>query len=352
MDTVELKKQMNNILKKAHDDSKLEYCLCCKKNVTSFCNSHSLPRFILKNISNDGYVLTSNNYFKMPLFDNSKGLNNSGIFKRICRECDKKLFKNYESTEQLLSRPMKKIMTQIDLKNCLRMYDKRLNEIALYDILLNKNPNNFMLRNFIETQRVNYLDLNEIKNELERDLQILSKSSSSSFELIFWEKLDYVTPIAYQGHIALVGDLKGNTINDIYNKNEQYVIENINICVFPLPNQTIVMVFINKDNKKYKEFIRQFKLLTKDQKLQLISYIIFNYSEDFFVSREAKEEILESKVLDMTAQNITNIYALDKEMANQFKHYKNYELLNYIKFPNLLSDKYSISKLQNNNYEI
>ncbi len=75
MDELEIKKQVNAILKKSHDDSKLDYCLCCRKKVTSFCNSHSLPRFILKNISNDGYVLTSNNYFKMPLIDNKKGLN-------------------------------------------------------------------------------------------------------------------------------------------------------------------------------------------------------------------------------------------------------------------------------------
>lgn len=349
MDVLELKKQMNSILKKSHDDSKLDYCLCCKKNVSSFCNSHSLPKFILKNISKDGYVLTSNNYFKMPLFDNIKGLNKSGTFKRICNGCDNKLFKNYESFEQLLLQPRKKMMTQIDLKNCLRMYDKRLNEIALYNNLLHMNPDDFMLKELIEKQKVNYLDLNEIKNELERDLKILSKSSSSSFELLFWEKLDYIAPIAFQGHIALVGDIKGNVINDIYNKSENYVIENINICVFPLSNQTIIMMFINKDNKKYKEFTKQFKALTKNKKLQLISYIIFNYSEDFFVSSEAQKEILDSELLDMITQNTTDIYALDEEMVKQFKKNKNNELLNYTKFPNLFDEKYSIPKQKNTN---
>lgn len=344
MDELDLKKQMNTILKKSHDDSKLDCCLCCEKKVTSFCNSHSLPRFILKNISKDGYILTSNNYFKMPLIDSKKGLNNSGVFKRICNECDNNLFKNYESLEQLLSYPRKKLMTQIDLKNTLRMYDKRLNELALYKNLLLMNPDDFMRFQIMETQRVSYFDLNEIKNELEKDLKILSKTSSSSFELIFWEKLNYVTPIAFQGHMALVGDLKGNVINDIYNRSQNYIIENINICVFPLQKETVVIVFVSKDNKKYKNFINQFKKLKKENKLQLISYMIFNYSEDFFVSKMAKDEILNNKDLDIVTQNTTNIYTYDEEMAQQMKKSKYQELKNYATFPNLLGKEYSIVK--------
>lgn len=344
MDFIELKKQMNTIIKKSHEDSKLDYCLCCGKKVSSFCNSHSLPNFILKNISKDGYVLTSNNYFKMPLIDDTKGLKNSGTFKRICNECDNTIFTNYESLEQLLSIPRKKIMTQIDLKNSLRMYDKRLNELALYNILLSMNSDDFMLYQLLETIKISQLDLDEIKNELEKDLKILSKSSSSSFELVFWERLDYVTPIAFQGHIALVGDLNGNVINNIYNKSKHYVIENINICVFPLQKETIVMMFVSKDNKKYKNFITQFKKISREKKLQLISYIIFNYSEDFFVSKEAKDEILNNNNLDIVTQNTTNILALDEDIGKRIEKNKFEELKNYINFPNILSKQYCINK--------
>ena len=206
------------------------------------------------------------------------------------------------------------------------------------------NPDDFMRFQIMETQRVSYLDLNEIKNELEKDLKILSKTSSSSFELIFWEKLNYVTPIAFQGHMALVGDLKGNVINDIYNRSQNYIIENINICVFPLQKETVVIVFVSKDNKKYKNFINQFKKLKKENKLQIISYMIFNYSEDFFVSKMAKDEILNNKDLDIVTQNTTNIYTYDEEMAQQMKKSKYQELKNYATFPNLLGKEYSIVK--------
>lgn len=43
-----------------------------------------------------------------------------------------------------------------------------------------------------EKQKVNYLDLNEIKKEFQRALDILNKKSTSSYELIYWNVLDYV----------------------------------------------------------------------------------------------------------------------------------------------------------------
>lgn len=341
MNNIELKKDWNELKKKSYSDSKLDYCLCCGKNVKSFCNSHSLPNFILKNISEDGYVLTSNNYFKMSAIDVEKGLKVSGTFRRICNKCDKEIFADYESPDKLLLIPREKIMTQIDLKNSLKMYDSKLNTIALY--------NNFKLKTFQKDYvnyfiRINQLDLDEAKNEVERDLKILSKSSSSSFELVFWEKLDYVVPIAFQGKIALVGDLNGDCINNIYNYNVDYILEYINICVFPLKAESIVMMFVCKDNKKYRNFINQFKKLSKGKKLRLISYIIFNYNEDFFISKSAKQEILDNKILDKVARNTVNIMASNKEYILQGEKKKFEELKNYINFPNILSKQYRINK--------
>ncbi len=43
MDDIELTKRFNEINHRAEEQSKLDYCLLCKKKVTSFCNSHSLP---------------------------------------------------------------------------------------------------------------------------------------------------------------------------------------------------------------------------------------------------------------------------------------------------------------------
>ena len=106
-------------------------------------------------------------------------------------------------------------------------------------------------------------------------------------------------------------------------------------------------MFVNRDNRKYNNFIKQFKKISETEKLRLISFIIFNYSEDFFISKKSKNAILNNTVLDIITQNITDIYALDEKMANEFKKIKLFELMNYKSFPNILDIEYSIKK-QNN----
>ena len=51
-DTVPVRKQINKLLREAQNDSKPEECILCGKKQTSFCNSHSIPQMILKNIVN------------------------------------------------------------------------------------------------------------------------------------------------------------------------------------------------------------------------------------------------------------------------------------------------------------
>jgi len=70
--------------------------------------------------------------------------------------------------------------------------------------------------------------------------------------------------------------------------------------------------------------------------------MIFNYSEDFFISKKTQDTILNNTVLDIVTQNTTDIYALDEEMANEFKKIKIFELMNYETFPNILDIEYAI----------
>ena len=346
MNENDIKRKMNDIQRKAQENSKLDHCLICNKKITSFCNSHSLPQFVLKKIASNGMIYNSNIFFGLSVLKNEKGVNNSGTFKRICGDCDNNVFKDYEDEEKIVVPPRKKMMTQIDLKNTLRMYDKRLNEIALYKLMFSISADENALLDIFQKQIVNNMDLVEIKNEFKRDIDILNKSSSSSFELIYWKKLDYVTPIAFQGHVALQGDLCGGVINDLYNPNSSYVIENINVCVFPLTNETIIMMFVNNDNRKYRNFIKQFKSLKEEERLHLIAFIIVNYSEDFFIAKDVSEEFLNNEILKMFTRNVTDIISFDEEMQRIFKNVKILELMNYKDIPNILSKDYALNRNQ------
>lgn len=60
------KKQMSRLLKEARQAAKRDTCYFCGKSVTSFCNSHSVPRFCLENIATNGDALTLNTVVDNP----------------------------------------------------------------------------------------------------------------------------------------------------------------------------------------------------------------------------------------------------------------------------------------------
>ena len=53
-----IKRKMNDILKKSRAAAKQDTCFHCGKKVESFCNSHSVPAFCLKNIASNGMLLS------------------------------------------------------------------------------------------------------------------------------------------------------------------------------------------------------------------------------------------------------------------------------------------------------
>lgn len=90
------KKEINKVLSEARKVSKSEKCMYCSKETTSFCNSHSIPAFCLRNIAINGELLYSNKLVNFPLMDFEKAINKAGTFQIICRECDSKIFQEYE----------------------------------------------------------------------------------------------------------------------------------------------------------------------------------------------------------------------------------------------------------------
>lgn len=161
--------------------------------------------------------------------------------------------------------------------------------------------------------------------------------------LVFWYKCDYTVPLAFKGPICLYGDLNGHIINDIYNYSPMLFMQYIHICVFPLEQSSIVMVFYHKDDTNYRAFERQFNRLTLDKKLQLISFIIVNYSEDFFISKKANEEIINNPIINITTENNSNISASSYDDLKFQEKQKLHELENYEKFPNLLNETYKLN---------
>ena len=54
IDEIKIKKDINDFMRKIQVETKPEKCILCGKEQTSFCNSHSVPKMVLKNIAKAG----------------------------------------------------------------------------------------------------------------------------------------------------------------------------------------------------------------------------------------------------------------------------------------------------------
>lgn len=142
---------------------------------------------------------------------------------------------------------------------------------------------------------VSKLDLSEYKDAYSRAKKSSLKPYSDDYYVGYYVKLPYVVPVAFQGTIALICDLSGNTINNVYNPDPKYKIKNMSLCIFPLERTSVIMIFVAKNNNRYRQFFKQLKKIENlDEQLSIINYILFSYTEDYFLSAKLPKNVLEN----------------------------------------------------------
>ncbi len=336
---IENRKLISSILAESRKNAKLNSCMYCDQKVTSFCNSHSVPAFCLRNIAEAGEVYYSNTFVKMPILDYDKGVKNAGTFNVICRDCDSTIFCDYENPDNYSGKLSNKMVAQIAMKNYLKMISKRLQEIALYNLLGDK-----MYRSadsLIQQQLVNKLDLDEYMDGFHKAKK-LSTKDKAGYYVFFNTKLNYTVPMAFQGSIALISDLDGGVINNIYDHSPGYKTQDIHICVFPLKGSSVIFMFIDEESIRYRAFYKQFRKLSIDDQLAIVNFIIISYSEDYFISKKIPEEVINDKRITYTAQKST-IALSDSPFSNPIEKAGQYfDLSNFTDIPNLLCAKYAL----------
>ena len=339
---IQAKKSVNDLLKESKNEARLDKCYYCGKNCDSFCNSHTVPAFCLKNIAKEGKVYYNNSILDLPVLSEDKGVNRAGTFQLICRECDSKIFQEYENPDNYESIPTVKMVAQIDMKNNLKNISKRLMEIPLYDLMAEK----WMLDERVhhDKKEVSDMDLKEFEYAYKHAKKCASKPMEGEYYIGFYKELPYVVPVAFQGTMALTYDLEGNVINNIYDYDPKYKIKNLSLCIFPLKDKSIIMLFVEKGNRRYGDFFKQFKKLgSLEKQLSIINYILFAYTEDFFLSPDLKKETLEE--LNEVAGKSTEFFSFFQG-GNQKKMEMVQEIYNYeeaTQIPNLLLKKYKVN---------
>lgn len=210
-----------------------ETCLICNSRKKPFCNSHSVPARCLRAIAEKGDVKVFNGLVKIPAVDDDKGINEAGTFRLICRECDDRVFKEYETFEKYTDKtPSDKILHEIALKNYLKYYHKKAIEEIVFPKMMEilKLPNMNLLEPILNPGNRDKKDAFKLLCETKK---ILNSNTNGYYRIIEYKKLPYTCPFAFQGTISLITGFNGENINDVFNTDKKYDLQDMHVCIFP-----------------------------------------------------------------------------------------------------------------------
>lgn len=364
-DNPEIKRQLGNIKalrEKAQTTSRPKECILCGQKTSKFCNSHTIPQFILRHITKDQRFRYWQEFVDYPGEKYQLGIKEAVVFHVICTKCDGSVFSKYESPrsykEPTISQEM---MREIALKNYLHEYSNALEQYQLYLLLQKKiTGDNEEFLNSLQQIGLTVVDgRQEILDEYlktskrnvrdyRKEINVISGSRPYQFVPIFDINLNYVVPVAVQTNINLVRGISGELINNIYDDDEHYDLYPLHICIFPLKSSTRVFIFLQKNHlNRYKRFRKDFSKLSLLDKLHLLAYLIPLYTESFLLAENINQDVINSPKMKELFQKIGFYQGLlpsndstyiNTQVIEETK--EEYSLSHYREIPNYLSEEY------------
>lgn len=327
---IEQNKEISMLFKDVLNMSKSSHCYICSKKLVSHCNSHVVPRFILKEIADNGMIDYSQSIVKnaSKIVRTRDGINNSHTFFMLCENCDNVFFKDYENDRWLFefdkysSSQQNKILSEIAIKSHLSHIFMKKN---MFNLKISVYPR---MKEFIEQNKEKSCDLADIKEHecYITELKRIRKKSKSCFNILYYRVLNYKIGIATQTIFAYLYDLEGNLQ---FNPNSPIIKLNryFYLCAFPYKGKTIILFFIEKQNEKNVEnIIKQFNNLTEGEKLHFLFISLIAFDEQFHISPSLGNLIRKDKKICKFFVETDGVSGerLKTKKIQYFKRYTNY----------------------------
>lgn len=318
-----------------NESAKSPDCLLCGKKISTQCNSHVVPRFILRGLMENGKVAYGYSFEKGEVngLNKETGLNNAHTFRLICKECDAKTFADYENPDNLLGfddldeNTKKKVLCEMAMKTHLSHISMKAKMMAA--------QNNFMNGKLYELEKqgraiiTERIDIDEHQQYL-RNLKKNNKSNKNPFVVLYNKVLDYQTKIATQTIINYCFDLEGNKIFDKFDVFKENKCTYFYLMVLPFGGMTRVLFYIERNYlPNVKPIVDQFELLTDDEKLHFLFVSLIMYSQQFYMAPSF------SKMINKKDKKLVKLYRkteiTDAWLAKiqDFRKYTNYLLEEY-----------------------
>ena len=330
-----LKKEESEFIGAINKNSKIDECVLCGSKITSACNSHVVPQFILKEVAENGKVSYGHSLhsFDVGGVKKTTGMKDAYPFRLICRKCDGKYFKHYENPNNLAKFDMlpendRKVMfCEMALKAHLAHLNMKYRKLVALD-MVNQGKISELERKG-ELVLAERLDINEHLDYI-RKLKKMMKSNKNPFVVFYSDVLDYQTKIATQTVINFNYDLKGNQIFD------PYLIKSNNQCryfylmILPYKGKTRVLFFIEKSSVEHVQpIIDDFNELSKEDKLHFLFVSLIIHDQQFYMTPSFAMAIFKKdKALVKLYTKTDKSISYQSELKN-FRKYNNYLLKEY-----------------------
>lgn len=246
-------------------------------------DSHTVPHYVLKKISNNHCYKSSWNY-ELPGFENRPiGINDSGIFRMLCSKCDDKLFEHYEKNMENLKDEslVETIVVETTIKSMFKKY---------YDLLFTLNFMDEYIDDDYNVSNTKWLEMyvyykmlyESIITEINRFWDSIN-ANKIELDIVYRKILPYSVKVAAQGALLYCrGFEKGRSIE----LHENTILPWLYLTVLPLENETFILLVKHKTDTDYDQWITEFNTLSDNDKLEVINDMIFRELDDYFVSQE------------------------------------------------------------------
>lgn len=294
---ITIKKTHNDLVKYAKEKSKGTKCWLCHKECTSFCNSHSIPRFILEKIAEGGdleNIFTSDND-ELDSMMSKSGIRNTLTFNLICHDCDNQYFQEIEDDKKINDIFSELQLNKLAIKILLHYWYTKIVDANL-EIESPKNQMEYNLNTMFQFKKENaLLHVLECTEELNEHLDAIKNKTTIKYNKILDIIIDKEINFACNCEYVPMFDIYGKeVVNDLTNppkKGNRFGY--IYIVAYPIDkNKSHVSMFYRKKYSKYNIIRNQFdNLKTVNDKLQAISNVLVIHSDKFIL----KPKILKNK---------------------------------------------------------
>jgi|LSQX01.2.fsa_nt_gb hypothetical protein len=310
-------------------------CVLCGEKMTSACNSHVVPQFILKEIAENGHVSYGHALHTINIngLDRTTGVKNAYTFRLICKDCDRKTFQDYENPlnlenfDSLDLNTRKKILCEMAIKTHLSHISMKYRRMVARDL-----PTGGKLGTLEQEGKLIFAERIDME-EHERYIRMLRKfikSNKNPFVVLYDKVLDYKTKLATQTVINYNYDLTGKKIFDpdlvIYDNECRYFY----LMILPQKDKTRILFYIEKEYLPNVQVIAdQFQSLSDEDKLHFLFISLLIHDQQFYMAPSFAETIFKKDKKIVKLYVSTEVSARYQSKIKDFRKYTNYLLKEY-----------------------